>query len=292
MALITPIIKCGTKYIKAGVDALTTNPNPPSLFRNSSEIITDSFKAVTKFDDIWDISRFNGRICFLPKIKGFEAFDMPEYLYHITSKTNFKKIQSSNTLRRSLNEQLTGVYLLDAENFLKNYGSVGANQYNLCKSMLKHVNACNKGNSKLVVIKIPAESLARNGNIRIRTQEDFFYFQDKVLKLQKDLKQKLPLRLLHDDKYRIQFEKYVLDNGLMTRIELDKFMSEMRQKIHQGYSIHKLSELEKTNAVEYIYNKDITPDIINGIQCKEFSFADCFKPSGEIDLDKLRSILM
>lgn len=272
----------------------STNRAVSNILKMRSQPICDTFSKLT-FDDIYKVIKLgNGRVRFVPKIqqangKNIIPIEMPEYLYHITSETNMKLIQSSNKLMRSANEQLPGVYLLDKENFLTRYLSVGDRKYNLCKSLLTHANSSNKNSSNLIVIKIPTENLARNGNIRFRTQEDFFYYQDKILELQKGLKEKFSLRLLRDDKNRAQFEKYVLDNKLMTKTELDLFMNEMKEKIHLGYPIGRLKDLEKNKAVEFIYNQDICPDIIQGIQCRRFSISDCIDTkTGTVKIEQLR----
>lgn len=271
-----------------------------NVLKMRSQPVCDTFRRISEptFDDIYKVIRLgNGRIRFIPKIqqvngKNIIPLEMPEYLYHITSETNMKLIQSSNKLMRSANEQLPGVYLFDKENFLTRYLSVGDKKYNLCKSLLKHANVSNKNSSNLIVIKIPTENLARNGNIRLRTQEDFFNYQDKIIELQKGLKRKFSLRLLRDDKNRAQFEKYVLDNNFMTKTELDQFMNEMKEKIHYGYPVRHLGQLEKTKAIEYVYNQDICPDIIGGIQCRRFSINDCINPrTGTINIEKLRNLL-
>lgn len=290
--------KIGTKILlRIGTSGSSSAVRPVSnVLKIRSQPICDTFSKLT-FDDIYKVMKLgNGRIKFVPKIqqvngKNIIPLEMPEYLYHITSETNMKLIQSSNKLMRSVNEQLPGVYLLDKENLLTRYLSVGDKKYNLCKSLLNHANSSNKNSSKLIVIKIPTENLARNGNIRFRTQEDFFYYQDKIIELQKGLKEKFSLRLLRDDKNRAQFEKYVLNNKCMTRAELDQFMNEIKEKIHLGYPICKLKKLEKNKAVEYIYNHDICPDIIGGIQCKRFSINDCIdSKTGAINIAKLRSL--
>lgn len=278
-------------------DSSSTNRAVSNVLKMRSQPICDTFSKLT-FDDIYKVMKLgNGRVRFVPKMqqangKNIIPIEMPEYLYHITSETNMKLIQSSNKLMRSTNEQLPGVYLLDKENFLTRYLRVSDRKYNLCKSLLEHANSNNKNSSNLIIIKIPTESLARNGNIRFRTQEDFFYYQDKIIELQKGLKEKFSLRLLRDDKNRAQFEKYILDNKLMTKAELDQFMNEMKEKIHLGYPIGRLKDLEKNKAVEFIYNQDICPDIIQEIRCRRFSINDCIDTkTGTVNIENLRRYL-
>lgn len=283
--------------ITGKVDSTRTASN--AILHMKSQPVTDTFQTASKFtfDDIYEVIKLgNDRIRLFPKVqqvngKNIVPFEMPEYLYHITSETNMKLIQSSNKLKVSANEQLPGVYLFDKENFLTRYLSVGDKKYNLCKSLLTHANISNKNTSNLIIIKIPTENLARNGNIRFRTQEDFFYYQDKIIELQKGLQEKFSLRLLRDDKNRAQFIKYVLDNKLMTQSELTQFMKEMEQKIHRGYPLGQLKQLEKNNAIEYIFNQDICPEIIKGIQCRRFSINDCLDTkTGTINMQRLRNM--
>lgn len=290
------IQRTAPKITGAGLSARTVT----SIFQTKGQPVTDTFQAVSKltFDDIYKVIKLgNNRIKFLPKVqqvngKNIVPFEMPEYLYHITSETNMKLIQSSNKLKVSANEQLPGVYLFDKDNFLTRYLSVGDKKYNLCKSLLTHANQSNKNTSNLIIIRIPTENLARNGNIRFRTQEDFFYYQDKIIELQKGLKKKFSLRLLSDDKNRAQFEKYILDNKLMTKSELTHFMQEMKQKIHLGYPLGQLEKLEKNNAIEYIFSRDVSPDAIAGIQCRRFSIDDCLDAkTGTINIQILRKML-
>ncbi|MBS6552528.1 MAG: hypothetical protein KH321_01155 [Clostridium sp.] len=288
--------------------------------KSGSQITTDTFQKaggstgskVTKpisavvspkltFEDVYKIAKLgNGRIKIIPKNPGMQingknltSIEMPEYLYHITSESNMKLIQSTNTLKRSTNEQLQGVYLFDKQNFLSNYTNVksAGKQYDLCSSLLQHANAGNKNSTNLVLIKILTESLLKNGNLRFRRQEDFFYYQDMVIKLQKDLKQKFSLRLLSDDKNRAQFEKYVLDNKILSKAQLDKFMKDMKDAIHYGYTMDKLGQFEKNSAVEFIFNKDISPDVIKGIKCRKFDLKNYMNLSpSNIDLQKLKDV--
>ena len=286
--------------IRKGVNTNALTPATNTVFRTERQAAGDTFKAISKisFEDLYNVIKLNNsRIRIIPKMSEFNGrnlipFEMPEYLYHITSETNMNLIRSSNTLKVSPNEQLPGVYLLDKENFLTRYLCVGDKKRNLCKSILTHANDTNKDSSNLVVIRIPVESLLRNGKLRIRTQEDFFYYQDVVYRLQKGLKKKFSLRMLYNDNYRAQFEKYILDNGLMTKQELEQLMQEMKQKIHYGYKCSQLTQLEKHNAVEYIFNHDISPDTIKGIKCKRFSIDECMdSKTGTINIEALKRIL-
>lgn len=242
----------------------------------------------------------NERIRILPRqgmiqINGREVpqLELPQYLYHVTSEANMNLIKQSNTLRRSTNEQLQGVYLFDKNNFLTCYKNVnnGAKSLDLVQTLFTHAGRSNGKSSNLVLIKIPTESLMKSGKLRFRTQEQFFYYQNKILELQKGLKQKFSLRLLADDNNRKVFEQNVLKNKLMTKPEFDKFMREMENSIHQGYTVDNVRKFETSNAIEYVYNKDICPDVVTGIKCRKFSLDDYVDPtSKKVIVEKLHKL--
>lgn len=247
------------------------------------------------FDDIYSIARLkNERIKIIPKIsnvngKQLYSFEMPEYLYHVTNEDKMKLINSTRKIKVSENEQLPGIYLLDKENFLKNYINVSDKNYNLIDGMIKQAND-NKKLGNLVLIRIPTTNLLRNGKIRIRTQEDFLYFQNKIIELQKGLKKKHLLRMFKDDTIRNYLKKHIIDNKLMTNAEAETFFAEMKSKIHYGYGIEQFERLDKSKAVEFVFNRDITPDLIKGIKIRKFSIDMCYNSDGTINIEKLRSI--
>ena len=278
---------CSSKA-RAAINSVRMRNQPPC----------DTFNRVPtpSFDDEYTILKLNnGRIKIVPKVQQVNgsklaSFEMPEYLYHITSETNMKSINSSKTIKVSKYEQLPGIYLFDKDNFLNRYLSVGDKKRNLCKNLLKHAHKYN-GSENLAVIRIPTESLLRNGKLRIRTQEDFFYYQDKVLELQKGLKKAFHLRDLYDDKNRFKFEKHILKNGLMTKSELKEFMEKMKQKIHLGYKPEQLALFEHDNAIEFIYNKDIPIDTMQGIRYKTFPIYTCINDdTGAFNIEGLKKV--
>ncbi len=253
------------------------------------------------FDDLfYVIGLAQDRIRLLPKVlevngQKLSTIEMPKYLYHITSKSNWNKILESKTLKRSLDEQLPGVYFLDKTNFLQRYPIVEGMQghkRDLLSSLIRHASRCNDGVSDLVVIRVPTIRLLKSGNMRFRTQEDFFYFQDMVLDLQKGVNNKFSLRMLSDDKNRAQFEHYILSNGIMSKLELDKFMLSMKNAIHQGHKIFELPKYEGKYAIEYIFNKDITKELAPDLKVKIFNVDDIKDAvSGGFDKQKLQKRL-
>ncbi len=112
-------------------------------------------------------------------------------------------------------------------------------------------------NQELVVIKIPTEDLLKTGKIRIRTQEDFFSFQQIIKNVNKKTGKNFAIRDFCDEKIREEFRQTVLSNNLTGEKNLNDFMDDMAQKIHHGYSLTQITGLEKTNAIEYIFNKDV-----------------------------------
>ena len=253
------------------------------------------------FDDLfYVIGLGQDRIRLLPKIfevngQKLSAVEMPKYLYHITSKSSWNKILESKTLKRSLDEQLPGIYFLDKTNFLQRYPSVEGmkgQKRDLLSSLIRHASRSNDGVSDLVVIRVPTSSLLKSGNMRFRTQEDFFYFQDMVLDMQKGVKNKFTLRMLSDDKNRAQFEHYILSNGIMSKSELEKFMLNMKNAIHQGHKIFELPKYDGKYAIEYIFNKDITKELVPDLKVKTFNVDDIKdSASGGFDKQKLQKRL-
>lgn len=252
--------------------------------------VTRASSSASVFDDLYNIVKLNnGRIKLVPKYaqhngRTFGQYELPDYLYHITSESNCKLMQKSGKIKISANEQLRGVYLFDKENFLSKYTEVGTKRRDLCKALLNH-----NGSQKLVVLRIPTASLVRHGKFRLRTQEDFFYFADKIFELQKGLNRKFSLRMLANDNNRAKFIKYVLDNKLITKSELDQLMKQMEQKIHRGYPLDQFTQLEKNNAIEFIFNKDIP---LNISQKKKFLLSECVdSKTGKVNIKQLRNIL-
>jgi len=281
------VVSCAEKSaVKSGSIMSCVRPNPVN------KLCTN--KSFT-FDDIYSVTRIkNGRLRIIPKFsnvngKQLHSFEMPEYLYHVTNEEKMKLINATRKIKVSENEQLPGIYLLDKENFLKNYINVSDENYNLINSMIKHANDNNKSGN-LVLIRIPTANLLKNGKMRIRTQEDFFYFQNKIRDLQKGLKKKHLLRMFKDDTIRNDLKKHIIDNRLMTNVEAETFFAEMKSKIHYGYGIEQFEKLENNKAVEFIFNRDITPDLIKGIKIRKFSIDECYNSDGTINIEKLRAI--
>ncbi len=189
--------------------------------------------------------------------------ELPEYLYHITSKASMEKIEQSGVLKISQREQLTGLYLLDSENFLNSYGNtkVGNQNKDLLSAIFRQANKGNKGlpasEQKLVVIKIPTEDLLNSGKLRMRCQEDFFNYTKEIRAVNQKTGKKYDLRSLCNDALRAEFRDIVLSQNIMNEAQIDKFIDEMTSKIHQGYNLGHAKNLAKNHSVEYIFNHNI-----------------------------------
>lgn len=106
-----------------------------------------------------------------------EKSEIPEFLYHLTSKSNYEKILKDKAINISdLESQskngLAGAYMLDKENFLKTWNRG-------CKEITNSENIniggtlfgwCSKGDD-LVLLKIPTNTLDKK-SLRVRNYID------------------------------------------------------------------------------------------------------------------------
>lgn len=231
-----------------------------------------------------------------------DVIELPEYMYHITSSNNINSILQSGKLNKSLNEQLTGVFLLDSQNFLNHYQKVdigNGNTLDLTTSLFRQATKNRPKNATLAsqkvnIIKIPTEELIKNGKLRVRCQEDFFKTQTQLLHLQTKSAKKINVRAMGDKANRDILKQNLLNNG-MNEADADKLLKEIEEKLHQGYTITNASknQFEKSNAIEYIYNQDIELSKIKGIKYNEINLNDIVKVSQNkeiIDASKLSTV--
>lgn len=231
-----------------------------------------------------------------------EVFELPEYMYHITSSDNINSILQDNKLNKSVNEQLTGIFLIDSQNFINHYQKIDVGNgktLDLITTLFKQATKCHSKNTTLAsqkvhIIKIPTAELVRNGKLRVRCQEDFFKTKVKLLSLQTKSAQKINVRDMGDAAKRDILKQNLLSNG-MNEADADIFLKEIEDKLHQGYTLQKASKsnLENFNAIEYIYNQDIDFSTIKGIENKEINLADIVTVSQNkevIDKSKLTTV--
>ncbi len=271
--------------------------NPDSLISQAPSSVCASVSNVSKRFDVEKLG--NGRIkaTKISENAQHTPVELPEYLYHFTSQDSMDKIISSGTLKVSKNEQLKGLYLLDSKNFLSHYGNTNINGQNkdLLTAIFRQANQNNQGglflDQRLAVIKIPTEDLLQNGKLRIRTQEDFFSFTSILKDIENKTGKKFSLRGLQKDIKREELEKLVLSNGLMEKSEFDKFMRDMKIKIHHGYSLSGAASrnLENTHSIEYIFNHDIKLSDFPNIEIRKIKGLDYYT-EGQVSPDKAKAI--
>ncbi len=283
-------ISNGEKIVKTTVNGVTEEKNITQLAKNALK---------TKVFSVEDLKNGKIRVIFQKGKKQSAPVELPKYLYHITSGTSMEKISQSDMLKTSQNEQLPGLYLLDSENFLSHYGKTpvfGKNK-DLISGIFKQASKSDKGmalnDREFVIIKIPTEDLLRTGKIRIRTQEDFFFFQGKIDHINKTLKTKYSLRGLCDDKIRTKFREDVISNAIMSEKEADTFIKEMTEKIHHGYGLRSASSLSGANSVEYIFSQNVQLSAFPNIQTRKVKAKDYIlpRPNGlQCDMTKVSEI--
>lgn len=217
-------------------------------------------------NDRMKVAKYNGTFVDKP-------IELPMYLYHVTSCAALDKIMNSGKIRTSNNEQLTGVYLLDKENFMEFYPKTKTKRYkkrDLFSAIFSQAGKSAGENSSkydIAIIKIPTIELLELGKLRVRTQKDFFDFDDKVSEIGIRLNKKYRVRDLKDDNLRAEFQHDVVEYGIMQKEEMEQFIDDMTDKLHQGYTLQKMYDLalDKKQSVEYIYNKDIPFWQISGL---------------------------
>lgn len=261
----------GKKIVKKTVDGAKEEINTAQLINNAAKLRVFSVN---------DLNNGKISVVFQRGSKQTSPIELPKYLYHITSGTSMEKISQSGVLKSSKKEQLPGVFFLDSENFLSHYGktSVLGKDKDLISAIFRQASKSDKklpiDEREFAIIKIPTEALLKTGKMRVRTQEDFFRFQDVINKVNKTLKTKLSLRGLCDDKIRAKFKQDVVSNGIMDEKQADKFIEEMTAKIHLGYGVNNASALSNANSVEYIFNHDVRLSDCPNIQIRKVKAAD------------------
>lgn len=231
-----------------------------------------------------------------------KPIELPEYLYHITSTDAFNEIQKTGQINISTNEQLTGIFLLDKKNFLEHYSSTKTKKFKKRDLMTaifvqagKRANTENNPLSKfnISIIRIPTIDLLEKGKFRVRTQKDFFDFDDVLSRVSKQTGEKFCVRNMRHSETREKFKNMVVSNGIMTDEQARGFLKEMTQKLHQGFTLQQMYDLamDKKQSVEYIYNDNIRLSDFPSIRTKRINLLDYFAEDGvTVDPSKIKNI--
>ena len=229
-----------------------------------------------------------------------KPIELPEYLYHITSTDAFNEIQKTGQINISTNEQLTGIFLLDKKNFLEQYSATKTKKTKKSKKrdlitaiFVQAGKRATLSKFNISVIKIPTIDLLEKGKFRVRTQKDFFDFDDELSRVSKLTGEKFCVRNMQHAEVREKFKKMVVSNGIMTDEQATSFLKQMTQKLHQGYTLQQMYDLamDKKQAVEYIYNDNIRLEDFPSIRTKRINLWDYFAADGvTVDPSKIKSI--
>ena len=107
----------------------------------------------------------------------FEGKKVPRYLYHITTKTNYGKMKKSGYILMSKDylSQKHAIFLLDWQNFLKQWGGLAAGKKTpfLSKKTFFEYILRGKNGSNISILRIPTSNLQQN-KLFIRSQDVLF----------------------------------------------------------------------------------------------------------------------
>lgn len=106
------------------------------------------------------------------------------FLYHLTTKENYKNILETGALNPSFKEP-NGVYLLELPNFLKNWYKSPAWNFACADLRLFLINKISKRSKNLVLLRISTKELPFLDKTRIRSQQRLlsfdFYDEEKMV---------------------------------------------------------------------------------------------------------------
>lgn len=213
---------------------------------------------ISKIDKIVDPNN-TGKATRLPSLSELEKFgvstDVPEYLYHLTSKENYQSMLASGKLKQGFDHYCgSAVFAFDFNNFNKNWNNILDSDVNMKDKLLKQAA---KFGDDVVLLKIPTKFLDK-GKMFVRSENAFFKVSESDLY----------------DKREIQ--KFVLTPENRLLIETGKttfgdlFLKRSRDLVLKNETpltaSHFLGEIPveyanlldcKGEAVEYLYREDI-----------------------------------
>ena len=201
---------------------------------------------------------------------------IPRYLYHLTSKSNYKQIISSGVLKTSKPESACdgGVFMLELTNFFKRWGTSKNWEGNMQKELLFRTGASDAGD--VVILRIPTKGLDKS-KLRVRSQNRL----NEFVKLNNDNEEKL----LELQQNYIKSELSKLDTNVISTDEYIKKCEEISQKAMEKFpfpedrlyvpiSEHIVSGApakerklfqQRKEAIEYIYPEEIPAFVVEKI---------------------------
>lgn len=205
---------------------------------------------------------------------------IPRYLYHLTSKSNYKSIISSGVLKTTKPESACdgGVFMLELTNFFKRWGTSKNWEGNMQKELLFRVGANDAGD--VVILRIPTKGLDKS-KLRVRSQNRLNEFvklnndsEEKLVKLQEDyIKSELSKLDSKLDTNVISTDEYINKCHEISQKAMEKFPFP-EDRLYVPISEHIVSGApakerklfqQRKEAIEYIYPNEIPASVVEKI---------------------------
>ena len=226
---------------------------------------------------------------------------IPRYLYHLTSKSNYKQIISSGFLKTSKPESACngGVFMLELTNFFKRWGTSKNWEGNMQKELLFKVGANDAGD--VVILRIPTKRLDIN-KLRVRSQNRLNEFvklnndgEEKLVKLQQDY---IKSELSKLDTSVLSTDEYINKCHGISQKAMEKFPFP-EERLYVPISEHIVSGApakerklfqQRKEAIEYIYPNEIPASVVEKIG--ETNVDDILLPAEKCSLINIFSRLL
>lgn len=102
---------------------------------------------------------------------------IPRFLYHFTNKEAYESMLKDGKIKQTLNDPLSGVYLVDLSNFFKRWNKIGGCGDDVREGILQLATNGYRFGGNVVLLKIPTEKLQK-ANLRIRMERTFHDIKD------------------------------------------------------------------------------------------------------------------
>lgn len=223
---------------------------------------------------------------------------LPRYLYHMTSKSNYKEIKQSGflkTVKPNLGEAPKGVYMLELTNFFKHWGKDFDGE-NPLQGLLSHVA---KNTEDVVILKIPTNNINAE-KLKIRSLNRLLSISKQNEKAQLEIASKCS-----NNRYNyVETELSKLDKNKLSPTEYRKVFESILAEAEKKFPLpENLGELcvpyskeiikgssakerklfqQRKEAIEYIYPNDIPASSIEKIGEVNIDYNKLFSPEENI----------
>ncbi len=194
-------------------------------------------------------------------VKNNQSQSLPEYFYHITSKSNYDAIMSSGQIKTSTSDKLLkkegnqAVFLIDGQNYLTRWNTLnnGRSERSFLTALLQF---CDKDSSgDIVVTKIKTSDLDPR-KLKFRNQHDVFDGEFRIFRQpQEEVDEYFALRNL--------YEKLNPDSNLEKDIANDIYLPNFAKELSNGISMKEFGK-NSDKALEILYMDNIPSNAIIG----------------------------